>query len=326
VRSPGNTQPPKGECVNPSRIASGGIYPELSIDDYHAEPTVGTSISSSGLRTILLDCPAKYWAHSHLNPNRVVKETAAMNFGRAAHALVLGEPAFASLFVVSPFDDFRGKEARAWRDEQQKTIVKAEQLETIKAMADAIKRTPQTANAFGEGRAEVSILWEETATGVWLKARPDWLPADHTTHFAQEFKTAVSIEPRRLSAQAFALGYDMQAALVYDGLVAVTGERPLGVAHVVQEKEPPYLCDLRMFSPEQIDVGRARYMHALRIFVECLERMREGSPPHVAWPGYTDNPVYFTTPKWVTDSLMEFNDEPSAAYRTNGFGEVLAAG
>lgn len=306
-------------------ITEPGIYPGLEISAYHDEPTTGTSISSSGLRTLLLECPAKYWAHSHLNPHRVPKETAAMNFGKAAHALVLGEPAFNAAFVVSPFDDFRKKEAQAWRDEQTKTVVRAEQLETIQAMAAAIKRTPQTANAFGDGRPEVSIVWQDEDTGIWLKSRPDFLPADPTTHFTQEYKTAVSIEPRRLSAQAFALGYDVQAALAFDGLRAVTGEAPLGIAHIVQEKEPPYLCDLRMFSHEQIEVGRMRYREALSIFYRCLNDMERGVPPHIAWPGYTDSPSYFATPKWVTDSLMEMNNEPTA-YRYNGFGDSLAAG
>lgn len=308
------------------RIAEAGVYPDLSIEAYHQEPTVGTSISSSGLRTLLLECPAKYWAHSHLNPSRVPKETAAMNFGRAAHALVLGEPAFNAAFVVSPYDDFRSKEARVWRDAQVKTVLKADQLETIHAMAAAIKRTPQTANAFGDGRPEVSIIWKDTDTGIYLKSRPDWLPADYTTHFAQEFKTAVSIEPRKLSAQAFALGYDMQAALVYDGLVAVTGERPLGVAHIVQEKEPPYLCDLRLFAPEQIEAGRTRYRKALQIFYRCLNEMERGKPPHIAWPGYTQEPTYFETPNWVINQVVEMDDDEHANHGSSEFGSTLAAG
>jgi hypothetical protein len=309
-----------------ARIAGKGIYPSLDIEAYHQEPTVGTSISSSGLRSVLLECPAKYWANSHMNPQRVPKETRAMDFGRAAHALVLGEPVFASQFVVSPYAEFRTNEAKAWRDAQVKTVLKAEQLETIHAMAAAIKRSPQTSNAFGEGRPEVSIIWQDEETGIYLKSRPDFLPADHTTHFTQEFKTAVTIEPRRLSAQAFSLGYDLQAALVVDGLTAVTGEAPLGVAHIVQEKEPPYLCDLRLFAPEQIEAGRTRYRKALRIFARCLASMKAGNPPHIAWPGYTEDPTYFETPSWVINQVVEIDENEHADYRTNGFGEILAAG
>jgi hypothetical protein len=273
------------------------------------------------------DCPAKAWAHSYLNPARIERKTAALDFGRSAHAWVLGEPEWLKHFVVAPFDDFRTKAAREWRDGERRAIIKPDDFEIIKAMARAIVATPQTARAFEQGRPEVSIVWQDGDTGIWLKARPDWLPDDATRRFASEYKTAASIEPRRLSNDAFKFFYDAQAAMIFDGLRAVTGKKPLGVAHIVQEKEPPYLCDLRMFAPEQIDIGRARYRHALRIFARCLERMKAGDPPHIAWPGYTTDPQFFSTPKWVTDSLMEIeDDEPASHASASRFGETLLAG
>lgn len=306
----------------PPKIASQGIYPHLSIDDYHGSCCVGPSISASGLAR-LLDCPARYWAESPLNPARVVKETAAFAFGRAAHALFLGEPEFAAYYVLSPYDDFRSKEAREWRDDQERTIVKARDMDVIHAMVAAMRATPQTARAFQSGKPEVSIIWHIDGMGIWLKSRPDWLPADPSKEFVAEYKTTVSIEPRRLSNDVFRYGYDIQAALVVDGITAVTGKKPLGVAHIVQEKEPPFLCDLRMFTPEQLDIGRTRYLHALRIFARCLERMEAGDPPHIAWPGYTTAPQYFSTPKWASDLIMEFEDNDDDG---NDFGQTLAAG
>lgn len=308
------------------KIDKPGIYPHLPIDDYLGDCAPGISTSASFL-SMVADCPAKAWAHSYLNPQRMERKTAALDFGRSAHAWVLGEPEWAKHFVVSPYDDFRTKDARAWRDGETRAVIKADDFETIKAMAATIIATPNTARAFEKGTPEVSIIWQDEATGIWLKARPDWLPADTTQRFASEYKSCRTIEPRQLSADVFRYFYDGQAAMIFDGLRAVTGKRPLGVAHIVQEKEPPYLCDLRMFQPEQIDIGRARYRHALRIFVRCLARMKAGDPPHVAWPGYTETPQFFSTPKWVTDSLMEFeDDEPSANDRAIEFGATLAAG
>ena len=72
-----------------ARIAGKGIYDNISIDDYHGNIAPGVSVSKSSL-PIAPEPPAKAWARSYLNPHRVPRDSAAMGFGRAAHALVHG--------------------------------------------------------------------------------------------------------------------------------------------------------------------------------------------------------------------------------------------
>lgn len=283
-------------------VTAPGVY-DLPIEDYIGDCCVGPSISSSGLRTLLLECPAKYWAMSPLNPNRFPDEsTHALDVGRAAHALALGEPEFAKYFVVSPYDDFRKAEAREWRDEQTRTVIKADDLETIKAVAAVQQRSAQCMRAFENGRAERSLIWQDDVTGVWLKARPDWLPDDPAARFIAEYKTAISIEPYRMSNDAFKYGYHMQAAMQVDAVVAVLGIKPHGVAHVVQEKDPPYLAELRMFTEEQIEDGRFMYRRALDIFAHCLKTND--------WPGYTSEPTYFESPYRHAKQVEELRNDP----------------
>lgn len=71
-------------------ITTPGIYPDIPAEDYHGtEICAGPSISASGLKQVL-DCPAKYWWTSPLNPDRPVeKRTKALNLGSAAHDLLL---------------------------------------------------------------------------------------------------------------------------------------------------------------------------------------------------------------------------------------------
>ncbi len=274
-----------------TKIAAPGIY-DIPIEDYIGDCCVGPSISSSGLRELLPEsgsCPAKYWAYSPLNPNRFPDEsTQALDFGRAAHALALGEPEFAKYFIVSPYDDFRKKEARGWRDEQQRTVIKADDFETVKAIAAIQKRSAQCMRAFEDGRAEQSLMWKDEETDIWLKARPDWLPNDPAKRFVAEYKTCLSIEPGRLSNDVFKYGYHIQAGMQLDGIRKVMGVEPLGIAHVCQEKDPPYLVELRMFTPEQLADGYELYRHALRTFAHCL---KTGD-----WPQYTTEPTYFESP------------------------------
>lgn len=272
------------------KIDKPGIY-NLPIEEYLGDCCIGPSVSSSGLRKLLLEAPAKYWATSPLNPNRFPeKPSEALDIGRAAHALALGEPEFAKYFVVSPYDDFRKKEAQEWRKEQARTVVRAEDFETIQAVAAVQKRSAQCMRAFEDGRAEMSLIWQDAETGIWLKARPDWLPNDPTTRFLVEYKTALSIDPRKWSTAAFGYGYHMQAAMQVDGVREVMGVEPMGVAHVVQEKDAPYLAELRLFSGEQIEDGRFMVREALGKFRACYEAGY--------WPGYTDAPSYVETPMW----------------------------
>lgn len=287
-------------------ITAPGWHDGIPSADYHsADICDGPSLSASGLKAIALECPALFWAHSALNPKREELRTKALDFGRAAHALQLGEPQFAAEFVISPYDDFRTKEARGWRDVETRVIVTADQFKQIEAMAAAIRATPMVAGAFKEGVAERSFFHRDPETGIWLKVRPDWTPNTIKTRFLQEYKTAADIRPRKLGFQVFDLGYDIQAALQVDVVAAVLNETPLGIAHVLQEKDAPYLATLHYFSPEQLSFGRTRYRGALRTFAECWERHAAGKPERVAWPGYTVAPTPFETPFHIRKEIAE---------------------
>lgn len=260
------------------------------------------------------EAPAVYWATSYLNPKREPEGAKrALDFGRAAHALVLGEPEFAKYFIVSPYDNFRTKEAQAWRDREPRTVVKTDDLAIIEAMAAAQRQSPQVARAFRDGKPEQSLIWRDEETGVYLKSRPDWLPDDPTKGFLVDYKTARSIKPRILSSHAFEYGYHIQAALQVDAVRAVFKVEPQGIGHVCQEKTAPYLAELRLFSPEQIDFGRREYRRGLAVFKRCWAAWKSGTPAHKAWPGYTDAPVFFDTPSWLK---METTDEHSDGYES----------
>lgn len=271
-------------------ISENGVY-DIEIETYHNDPKLceGPSISSSGLRTLMTETPAHFWAYSPLNPNRFPDEsTKALDIGKAAHCLTLGEPEFAKYFVVSPFDDFRKGEARAWRDAEPRTILKAHEFEEVQTLSAVQKRSAQCMRAFEDGEPEKSLIWRDKETGIYLRSRPDWLPHEPDKRFVTEFKSCLSIEPTKLSNDVFKYGYHLQVAMMVDGIREVLGVDPIGVALVCQEKSPPYLVELRLFTPEQIEDGRQMYRHALKLFAACLKENN--------WPGYTTEPTYFSTP------------------------------
>lgn len=280
-------------------IEKAGVY-DIDIDDYHGDPNLcdGPSISSSGLRTLLSECPAKFWALSPLNPNRFPDEsTKALDVGRAAHCLTLGEPEFARHFVVSPHDRHNANPGKQWYDQwkievaagrEKRALLKPDEFKEVQTLSAVQKRSAQCMRAFEDGAPEKSLIWRDKATGIWLRSRPDFLPHSPAKRFTTEYKTCLSIEPNKLSNDVFKYGYHIQVAMIVDGIREVLGVDPIGVALVCQEKEPPYLVELRLFTPEQIEDGRQMYHHALGLFAACLKADH--------WPGYTDEPTYFTTP------------------------------
>lgn len=292
-----------------------GIHDHVPMEVYHGDCCDGPSISASGLLDVY-ECPVKYWAHSPLNPNRFPEEsTVALNMGRAGHALALGEPVFSDAFIISPYDDFRSKEARAWRDSQTKQVLKAEEYATVELMAHALKISPQVARAFENGKPEQSLIWKDKETGVWLKSRPDWLPHDTRKGFIVDYKTARTIEPYALSNAVFQYGYHVQGALQVDGVKELTGQLPLGIAHVCQEKDPPWLAELRMFQPEHIELGRKIARAAIRRFADCLSKGK--------WPGYTEDPQYFETPYRIAKQDEELsNGSFSSSKSSNSNGDI----
>jgi len=290
-----------------NKISANGVY-DIPMEVYHSDCCDGPSISASGLWKLLSACPALYWEDSYLNPQRVTHDaTRALDVGKAAHALVLGEPEFARHFAVLPFDILRTKEAQAWKamtEEAGKTVVRADDFDTVRAMAAAMTRSPQVSRAFRDGKPEKSLIWRDGETGVWLKSRPDWLPDDPSASWVIDYKTCRTLEPRKFSQAAFEYGYHLQAAMQVDAAWSVLGAR-CGVAHVAQEKESPYLAELRLFKEEQIDFGRREYRRALRLFKNCWTLHKEGIQGRLAWPGYTGQAQYIETPYYIERKMED---------------------
>lgn len=296
-------------------VSTPGVY-DLDIDIYHSQKCcIGPSVSSSGLRKVLLECPARFYAYSDLNPNPFEKEPSkALNFGKAAHALMLGEPAFDKHFFVSPHEAFNKNPGKTWYDDwkaeveakrETRQLLRPSDLVIVKQMVTAQRTDPEVSRAFVEGDAEKSLIWKDEETGVFLKARPDWLPHKPAERLVTEYKTTVTCQPRKLSASVFQYGYEMQAALALDGIEIVMGVDPKGLAHIVQEKDAPYLVELKLFTPEQINFGRLKYRKAVRIFADCLHTNK--------WPGWTVGPSYYDTPYYIAKAMENFNDDARTA-------------
>lgn len=274
ARSP---KPPTPPIPSAAKIFTAGIFEGFTLDAYHGDLCDGLSVSASTLITLHRSCPAKAWAQHYGSPDPIDGEdSAAMTFGTAAHVLILeGLEAFRARYAIKPEGMRLNTTAgMAWSRAQKPglEILTTQAFEAMAGMRDALFAHPKAGWAFSAGRAEVTCAIKDAETGIWLKARPDYLRPT----LALNYKTARDASPGKWQRQAWALDYAVAAALTIDVLKAL--DRPVNYAFVIQESKPPYLPAIRVLSDDFIQGGRMIYRHALRRFAECASAGK--------WPGF----------------------------------------
>ena len=310
-------------------VQEAGAY-RCSMSHYHGLSICpGPSISSSGLRTIFGQSPWHFWSASELNPNRYPpKEPGeALILGRAAHSLILGDEVFDDHFIYLPKDaparptatqvraferdgrwsDAAKPGAEFWAEFDARAagrmLLREEQVERIMRMAENLKANPLAVEMLTGGLTEISMIWQDEATGVWVKSRPDVMPDQSAD--AGDLKT---FSPRGMDLKRAVHraitdhGYHQQMALAQEGLERVFGLSPQDFVLVFVETTQPFTVIPVRLDAESLHIGRVANRHALDTFARCLE---SGD-----WPG----PV---------DGILEYEFPPSL---TNRFAEMQADG
>lgn len=284
------------------KINEPGVY-ALPIEVYHGQPTVGPSISSSGLRTIWSQSPAHYYVDSALNPKRAPQaDRPAFALGRLAHKLLLeGSDGLADEFVTRPeqWSDWRTKAAQEWRDGQiaaGKTVITDADLAAVTGMAESLARHPLIEAGILDGFVERSLLWKDAKTGVWLKSRPDVVP--RASGLFSDLKTTNSVADSDLERSLSDYGYHMQAALVGMASEAVLGRPMEEFALVWVEKAPPHCVRVTVLTGEDLDRGRQQLRRAIDQFAECVATGEWQGPG-----GSRRDAEYLTLPPWAAKQI-----------------------
>lgn len=272
-----------------------GLYDGLDINAYHRDP----SLSSSGARRLLLPgCPALYrWEQDNPRPPK-----AEYDFGHLAHALVLGD---GPEIVVVNAKDWTTKAAQTKRDKARAggaVPVLTHDYERAQAMAAAIREHPIASRLFapGSGRPEQSLFWRDPATGVMLRARPDWLPNPPATGrlIVPDYKTANAVDPESVAKAIQAYGYHQQADWYETGCREVLGVADVALVLVLQMKTPPYLVHVTEPDPVARRIAAAKNKAAIDLYARCLETG--------TWPGYGDDDITLTQlPLWAEKNDTE---------------------
>jgi hypothetical protein len=289
-----------------------GTYSGISLDEYHGKPDLfdGPSVSKSALKWLLPThggSPKAFWGRWKWNPNAIEQESSdALDFGKAAHCLLLGDEVFEDKFVVRPkeFPDYRSKASQEWRDEVRasgKTIITPDQLARIKRIHADASTNEMVKLGVLNGRVERTMCVKDKETGIWLKVRPDVIPA--ASGMFTDLKTASKFDEDFLEKQIFDACYYLQAAMIR--MVC----RELGIPFetfvllYVLNDDVPDTAHVEM-SVHAIDRGERAIRWCLRTIRECLDKNE--------WPGARpfaggERPIQMK--QWSAEKLDFFLDQ-----------------
>jgi len=320
------------------QVTATGAY-RMSMDLYHSQRVCpGPSISSSGLRRIVQESPWHFWMSWEGNPNRYPDKEPGdgLILGKAAHCLLLGDEVFDDLFIYVPADaprrpsDVQIKaydEGRAtdvgkasvefWRAFEAKAagrlLLTDEQIKKVGYMTENLRANPLAVEMLTGGMTEVSMIWQDEITGVWLKSRPDVIP-DNGADFADLKTFAPQKHDIARAAQAAITdhGYHMQMALAVMGAEAVFGTSATECVLVMCQTTAPYTVTPVRLDEEALYLGRVLIRHGVDRFARCLESG--------VWPMPVEGVLDYRIPPSISGRLYEMQAEGRLPYLERNAG------
>lgn len=276
--------------IDTTAVIETGVH-DMTDVEYHADPVPGGSLSSSGARKLLQPAgPARYrWEQDNPPPAKKTFE-----LGTAAHKLVLGA---GPDLVRIPADEWRSKEVK----EQVAKVrargavpLKPADYQMVHDMADAIRAHPVAGALFSpeRGEAEKTLIWQDELSGIWRRARLDWLP--HPTNrrmIVADYKTTLSAAPGSIAKSVATYGYHCQHPWYLDGVHAVGLAEDAVFVFAFQEKTAPYLINVIELDYDAVYAGREANRRAIDVYTDCITTG--------IWPGYGDDVTQITLPRWA---------------------------
>jgi len=283
-----------------------GLYRDVSPADYFALTEInGKIVRSNSTLKAFNDDPALFRS-GYRKP-----ATKAMNRGSLFDCLLTSPKRFDEDFVISPFEKFQTNEAKAWRDEQTKTIVKPDELESAVATIKAIQSDQRWLD-MTEGDCAFQVAMRCDFNGSPFKALIDLLP-DEDSRYGDAI-----VDVKRLSQTETLddvlrackkLKYNRQGGL-YRGMARTLGhKRKRYLLFIVQQTGP--IC------PCVLDLGENMLANGARDIMQMDARMTRCEETGI-WPGRFDGvkQIEQPDPTWdwaeVEEDLEATHTQPAA--------------
>lgn len=289
-----------------------GLYLDMPFDEYHAVQAV----SASALR-VFARSPWHY-------KNRIdVQQTRPMLRGSLAHCALLEPDAMGARYIVAPEDapkrptaaQWAAKKSNEsseaaktwWREFEQRAssreIITADEFAMCQAQLRAIAEVPELASLLSTGHGEASIFWTDPNTGLYCKARLDWLQIEGKKGRILELKSTADESPPGFGRTAARMRYELQRAHYIDALKHGARLEFDGFTWAAVTSAPPVLAVPYDLTPEMIEQANDDRAELMQRMAHCME--------HNTWPSYgqgvqpLDYPAYAKRSGEVEVEFME---------------------
>lgn len=231
--------------------------------------------------------------------NRVdVKETRAMLNGSLVHCARLEPDALAQRYVVVPEDAPRKPTEAQWNAKKPnessrasmewwtafgeeiagRSIIPAKDYAITELQLVALNANETICDVMSNGQSEVSVFWIDPATGVYCKARPDYVRQDDDGDMLTDLKSTVDESPRGFGRAAAKMRFDLQQAHYVDGWRIATGRKVYQFMFAAVTSVAPVLAVPYLLPEEFVEQGADERQELLALYARCKEQD--------SWPSY----------------------------------------
>lgn len=273
-------------------ITKSGVY-DLPMAEYRGQPADAMSMASSDAAILNESTPAHLkaaWADDS-------DDSKESDLGTLIHTLILEPHRRESAIAIIDAPDWRTKDAKEVRDaarEAGKTPVLTKHLAQVEGAVAAVRANPVAAKLLEKGEAERSWFAKDKATGLYLKARPDFFTADRVI---LDIKSVASASPEFLQRRVYDGGWFMQAPWYCDVVERVDGRPANGYAWIIVEQKPPHSVVIRTPDHNALAHGHRLNQQAFATFAHCVQTGQ--------WPSWSANIEEMTLPTFALYRLEE---------------------
>ena len=265
-------------------------FVEMPDSEYHQRPELSKSMTDR-----LEKSPAHL--QEYLNGEGMTS-TDAMKFGSAYHHWVLEYDTFWDHYADKPEGLKKPTEAQLkakkpsdktveqiaeWKkftaSIQGKTVIKAADLEKIRAMRQVLEQHPMASRLLFQQTkyTEIAMFWKDPLTNIRCRGKADLIRTDD---IFVDLKTTEDASLAGFKRSVYKYRYHVQDVSYSGAFRQITGRHPAAFTFVVQEKTPPYLVEVYDLPPEWRLDGEIKYNRNLQTYTDCQLAQ--------SWPGYSD--------------------------------------
>lgn len=256
--------------------------------------------------------------------NRVeIKQTRPMLNGSLVHCARLEPDALSQRYVIVPEDAPKRPTDAQWAAKKSnessqaakewwtafgdeiagRTIIPAKDFDITQQQLAALNANVQIAEDMSDGHSEVSVFWIDPATGVYCKARPDYVRSATNGDILTDLKSVMDESARGFGRAAARLKYHIQQAHYVSGWQVATGRKVAAFSFAAVTNAPPVLAMPYLLPDDWVQQGVDERDHLMALFAEC--RRTDTWPAYGQGYGLADVPAYAVDGGEVEVSFIE---------------------